>query len=60
VSGQPTPVALISGVTRGIGLAVVEGLAAAGLMVVTGARDPVVREFARRRLGAPAGGVESP
>jgi NAD(P)-dependent dehydrogenase (short-subunit alcohol dehydrogenase family) len=45
LSGQPTPVALVSGGTRGIGLAVVEGVAASGLMVVMGARDPAGGEL---------------
>ena len=48
---QAPSVALVSGGARGIGLAVVEGLARAGVSVVLGARDPAAGEAARASLG---------
>jgi NAD(P)-dependent dehydrogenase (short-subunit alcohol dehydrogenase family) len=50
-------IALVSGGNRGIGLAVVEGLVPAGLIVVLGARDAAAGEAARARLSAPSDSV---
>ena len=44
--------ALITGSSRGIGLALAEGLAAAGAEVILNARDPVALERARDRITA--------
>lgn len=45
-------VAVVTGANRGIGLAIVRGLARRGLRVVLTARDPVKGESARASLGA--------
>lgn len=42
--------ALVTGGNRGIGLAIVEGLAKAGLRVLLGARDPAAGEVAAQQL----------
>jgi NAD(P)-dependent dehydrogenase (short-subunit alcohol dehydrogenase family) len=44
------PVALVTGANRGIGKAVADGLAAAGLTVIRGARTPDPRDSTQQRL----------
>lgn len=57
MSSQDGRVALVSGGNRGIGLAVVRGLAASGLIVVMGSRDRASGEAAQRTTGSSAGEI---
>lgn len=57
MSSQDGRVALVSGGNRGIGLAVVRGLAASGLIVVMGSRDRASGEAAQRTTGGSAGEI---